>query len=144
MSIAGKLSLRAMASLVTLTLIGAAGCAQPKITTSQNQRVDEITQSLEEHVRVVEYRDGQVHFVTDGQYGMPLPPDNRWAKQFSVPIGGHFHRLPDRHSTLVLKIVSIEGEHLELRYTHRFDHRAFGEARKSIDVGRVRLKWKPR
>jgi hypothetical protein len=127
-------------SLAIIALLG--GCATPTIIRTQNKHVASIQDSLEKHVLSVEYRNGLVVFFTDGTYGVPLPKSKRWADRFEVPVGGHFFRRPDHHSTMTLQVAAIGGEAVELTYTSRFDHGSFGKNEKTIDRGRVRLKWK--
>jgi hypothetical protein len=118
------------------------GCAAETIVRTKNNRAESVRSSLEAHVLSVEYRNGLVVFFTDGTYGVPLPKTKRWTDRFEVPVGGHFFRRPDAHSTMTLQIAAIGGEAVELTYTSCFNHRSFGKNEITLDRGRVRLKWR--
>lgn len=102
---------------------------------SRGKRVTFVTGSLNKHLLSIK-RDGKnVRIVTDGQY----VSSGDKSPEFVLKPGESFERIPDRHSTLSLRLLSADSASVRFIYEEKFDQRSFGRNLIDIDTGEVEV-----
>lgn len=119
-----------------------------KIEKSDNRNLKEETKLFNENIKkLVKVEENKILFMcVEQEYGYKkrfvMKTENGWTCDFILGLNEKFRGPLDNHGSTEYQLINIGTESVTIKYKSEFDHRSFGENKKTVDEGSVEVKYR--